>query len=81
MSGMFTTSEFEYQISKLSFRGLSPESLKSTSTGKITMSEVRATVRVPEDKRAAQVTMQMPRHGIGFEATWYMHMLTLDSVL
>lgn len=62
MPGLFTTSELEYQISRLLFQISPPESLSPISSAKSSLSEGRATLRVPDDKRATQVTMQMPRH-------------------
>ncbi|KAH7339043.1 trafficking protein particle complex subunit 10 [Rhizoctonia solani] len=64
ISGLLAVSEFEYQISGLLFRVKPPESQKPVSSMKTSLSEVRVNVRLPEDKRAVQVTMQMPHHVI-----------------
>ncbi|KEP53205.1 TRAPPC10 domain protein [Rhizoctonia solani 123E] len=64
ISGLLAVSEFEYQISGLLFRITPPESEKPVLPTKSNLSETRVNVRVPEDKQAAQVMMQMPRHVI-----------------
>ncbi|CAE6406682.1 unnamed protein product [Rhizoctonia solani] len=64
ISGLLAVIEFEYQISGLLFQVKPPESQKPISSMKTSLSEARVNVRVPEDKRATQVTMQMPRHVI-----------------
>ncbi|CAE6360024.1 unnamed protein product [Rhizoctonia solani] len=62
--GLFVVSEFEYQISGLLFQVTPPDLRKPVSPTKANLSEARANVRIPEDKRAVQVVMQMPRHVI-----------------
>ncbi|ELU39468.1 TRAPPC10 domain-containing protein [Rhizoctonia solani AG-1 IA] len=61
--GLLVVSELEYQISGLLFQVTPPESRNPVSSTKVNLSEVRVNVRIPEDNKATQVMMQMPRHG------------------
>ncbi|CAE6477396.1 unnamed protein product [Rhizoctonia solani] len=62
VSGLLTVSEFEYRISGLLFQVTPTESQKAVLPTQSYLSGARVGVRVPEDKLAARVMMQMPRH-------------------
>ncbi|KAF8713679.1 Trafficking protein particle complex subunit 10, TRAPPC10, partial [Rhizoctonia solani] len=62
--GLLVVSELEYQISGLLFQVTPPESRNPVSSTKVNLSEARVNVRIPEDNKATQVMMQMPRHVI-----------------
>ncbi|KAF8602102.1 hypothetical protein BDV93DRAFT_220356 [Ceratobasidium sp. AG-I] len=62
VSGLFTTAEHEYQISRLLFKSPSPDSIENSLFIKHSLSVARAIVRVPNDRRSVRLDMQTPRH-------------------